>query len=119
MDVHGGYFYGHFSKLLIYRLAFLGFQGFLDSLIFENPKDFGLEAPSNTFQDNLNQARQKPLEERREAALEYFSWICEQKLIQVAASPERYYVDVLSQDRAKVRAGILAQEQKIQTNTTR
>jgi hypothetical protein len=31
-DVHGGYFQGQFSQQLIYRLAFLGFGGYLDSL---------------------------------------------------------------------------------------
>ncbi len=31
-DVHGGYFEGQFSQQLLYRLAFLGFRGYLDSL---------------------------------------------------------------------------------------
>ena len=31
-DVHGGYFEGQYSQLLLYRLAFLGFGGYLDSL---------------------------------------------------------------------------------------
>ncbi len=107
VDVHGGYFYGHFSKLLIYRLAFLGFQGLLDSIITQSPEEFDLKAPSNEFQDRLNQARQLPLQDRRQAALKYLSWICEQKRIQVAASPERYYVDILGSKRSKVRAGML------------
>ncbi|MEM6426559.1 MAG: alpha/beta hydrolase [Cyanobacteria bacterium P01_D01_bin.128] len=31
-DVHGGYFQGEFSQQLIYRIAFLGFTGYLKSL---------------------------------------------------------------------------------------
>ena len=31
-DVHGGYFQGDFCQLLLYRLAFLGFGGLMDSL---------------------------------------------------------------------------------------
>ena len=31
-DVHGGYFQGEFCQLLLYRLAFLGFGGLMDSL---------------------------------------------------------------------------------------
>lgn len=31
-DVHGGYFEGQFSQQLLYRLAFLGFSGYLDTL---------------------------------------------------------------------------------------
>jgi hypothetical protein len=31
-DVHGGYFEGQFSQQLMYRLAFLGFSGLLDTL---------------------------------------------------------------------------------------
>ncbi|MBE9140282.1 alpha/beta hydrolase [Nodosilinea sp. LEGE 07088] len=31
-DVHGGYFEGQFSQVLMYRLAFLGFEGYLHSL---------------------------------------------------------------------------------------
>ena len=36
VDVHGGYLHGTFSRVLIYRLASLGFGGLLDSL---NPGD--------------------------------------------------------------------------------
>ncbi|MGB3200308.1 MAG: alpha/beta hydrolase, partial [Nodosilinea sp.] len=31
-DVHGGYFEGQFSQQMLYRLAFLGFSGYLDTL---------------------------------------------------------------------------------------
>ncbi|HCF30665.1 MAG TPA: hypothetical protein DEV81_26510, partial [Cyanobacteria bacterium UBA11049] len=60
-DTHGGYFQGQFSQQLIYRLAFLGFGGFLDSL---NP-------------DN------------RTSALDELSQECRQSKIQVILSPER------------------------------
>lgn len=113
IDVHGGYFYGHLSNLLIYRLAFLGFQGLLDSLVFQPLIEWQHEgnAAQSDWQARLKQAEQMPPEQRRRVALEYFSWLCEQRKIQVAASPERYYVDVLGLNRAKVRAGILTQEQ--------
>ncbi len=114
IDVHGGYFYGRLSSLLIYRLAFLGFQGFLDSLVFQPPIDISGDTSeaARHWQTQLKQAEQMPLEQRRKLALECFSWLCETRKIQVAASPERYYVDVLGVDRAKVRAGILTREQK-------
>ncbi len=37
-DTHGGYFQGQFSQQAMYRLAFLGFSGFLDSLAEEHSK---------------------------------------------------------------------------------
>ncbi|MGH7998680.1 MAG: hypothetical protein ACREPR_04420, partial [Brasilonema sp.] len=109
IDVHGGYFYGQFSQLIIYRLAFVGFQGLLNSLILEPPSQFNLIAPPD-LQEKLNRSRELNTVEKQKIALEYFSWICEQKRIQVAASSERYYVDVLNEPREKVRGEILSQE---------
>ncbi|MBD2034756.1 alpha/beta hydrolase [Leptolyngbya sp. FACHB-321] len=113
VDVHGGYFYGRLSNLLIYRLAFLGFQGLLDSLVFQPLTEWhsDSDAAQVDWQTKLKRAEALPKAERREEALKYFSWLCEQRKIQVAASPERYYVDVLGCNRAKVRAGILTREQ--------
>ncbi len=113
VDVHGGYFYGRLSNLLIYRLAFLGFQGLLDSLVFQPLTEWHSDSDTAQadWQTRLKQAEALPQAERREEALKYFSWLCKQRKIQVAASPERYYVDVLGYNRAKVRAGILTQEQ--------
>ncbi|HEY9884077.1 MAG TPA: alpha/beta hydrolase, partial [Thermosynechococcaceae cyanobacterium] len=112
VDVHGGYFYGNLSNLLIYRLAFLGFQGLLDSLVFQPlPEWHSSSAAQADWQTKLKRAEVLPQAERRRVALDYFSWLCEQRKIQVAASPERYYVDVLGYNRAKVRAGILTREQ--------
>ena len=78
-DTHGGYFQGEFSQQLIYRLAFLGFGGFLDSL---DP-------------------------DSRTSALDYLSQECRQKKIQVILSPERYKVDILGGDREQVRKQML------------
>lgn len=80
VDTHGGYFQGQFSQQIMYRLAFLGFGGFLDSLNQEN----------------------------RQAALNYFSQKCRQKKIQVILSPERYKVDITGSDRQQVRRELLS-----------
>ncbi|MGB3300953.1 MAG: alpha/beta hydrolase, partial [Phormidesmis sp.] len=34
-NVHGGYFYGEYSRELIYRIAFLGFEGMLEAMAVE------------------------------------------------------------------------------------
>jgi len=119
VDVHGGYFYGRLSNLLIYRLAFLGFQGLLDSLVFQPPFEL---SPENgdlppALKANLQQAKQMPDEPRRKIALEGLSWLCERRKIQVAASPERYYVDVLGFKRGETRAQILTKGQRVKPTT--
>lgn len=78
-DTHGGYFQGQFSQQAIYRLAFLGFGGFLDSL---DQKD-------------------------RTSALDYLSQQCSQNKIQIILSPERYEVDILGRGRKRVRKEML------------
>jgi hypothetical protein len=78
-DTHGGYFQGQFSQQAIYRLAFLGFGGFLDSL---NQTD-------------------------RTSALDYLSQQCLQNKIQIILSPERYEVDILGRGRKGVRKAML------------
>lgn len=78
-DTHGGYFQGQFSQQAIYRLAFLGFDGFLDSLEQNNPM----------------------------IALDILSQKCYQHKIQMILSPERYEVDVLKRDREHVRREML------------
>lgn len=122
-DTHGGYFAGKFSKLLIYRLAFVGFQGLLDSLVQEPPETLGMPLlPPRDLSAELDRVRSAGTSdvsqpqllirqrEKRQAALKYLSWICEQKRIQVVASPERYQVDVLGRDRNEIREAILLQE---------
>jgi hypothetical protein len=106
-DVHGGYFYGHFSKLMIYRVAFMGFQEFLDSLLADTPSKFHLDVPPD-LQEKLNRKEELNSVERHKMALEYFSWICEQKLLQVALSSERYRVNVFDEPRQDIRYQILS-----------
>jgi hypothetical protein len=64
IDTHGGYFNGDFSKELIYKLAFFGFDSLLESYSSEAPKN-GIDT------------------------LSIFSNKCEEKQIQVVLSPER------------------------------
>ncbi|PSB25588.1 hypothetical protein [Stenomitos frigidus] len=114
VDVHGGYFYGRLSNLLIYRLAFLGFQGLLDSLVFQPPIELteSSDMPA-ALTAKLQQAKQLPDIDRRKIAVEALSWLCEKRKIQVAASPERYRVDVLGRPRGEARAKILTQAQPV------
>jgi uncharacterized integral membrane protein len=130
-DVHGGYFWGRFSKLLLYRLAFLGFGGLLDSLINTTPEELSVPYPlPDDLATELSKARSlpspnpaepivgmylpdpsnlTPAQERRRIALKYLSWLCQQKYIQVAVSSERYHVDVLGRQRDEVRVQITTQ----------
>lgn len=78
-DPHGGYFQGEFCQQAIYRLAFLGFGGFLDSLSQRN----------------------------RISALDELSQKCYQNKIQVIISPERYEVDILKREHEQVRKQML------------
>ena len=81
VDVHGGYFYGRLSNLLIYRLAFLGFQGLLDSLVFQPPIELSDDESGMPpdLKARLQQAQQLQLTdvERRTIAVECLSWLCE------------------------------------------
>lgn len=117
VDVHGGYANGKFNRRLMYRLAFVGFREFLDSLLVTPPQDLGIVEESllskrrqefQEFQDAVSQTKkyQTP-EQARQIALAYLSWIMEQKQIQTVLSPERFYVDVLGEERSKVRVEIL------------
>jgi hypothetical protein len=63
IDTHTGYFGGGFSQKAIYELAFLGFQGFLESLSIEG--------------DELEQ-------------INVFSQRCQEKQIQVILAPQIY-----------------------------
>lgn len=131
-DTHGGYFQGEFCQALMYRLAFFGLAGFLDSLIPEalttpvnQSKLTELEEIINqcerqclTIRQHANsevQEQLKRLEEElielrneqkilmRQSALFYLSEKCQNKKIQVILSPERYAVDILGRNRKKVR----------------
>lgn len=119
-DVHGGYFGGKFSQLLLYRLVFLGFAGLLDSLVQTSPEELGLQALPEDLRTELDQARNltAPIsdEKKRRAALKYLSWLCQQKRIQAAVSPERYQVDVLKRDQDNVRETMMLREKQIAPN---
>lgn len=114
-DVHGGYFHGEFAKLLMYRLAFVGFAGLLDSVLMLKPETcFIRNAPDSALQADLDRVLQldpiQDLQERRKVALRYFAWLCEQKQLQVAVSPERYQVDIMQNDRGVTRGAMLVEK---------
>jgi hypothetical protein len=136
-DVHGGYFQGSFTKLLMYRLAFVGFQGLLDSLVLMSPEEFGIKKPLpddlradvTRLQDRyradpasiatpslppyfLPPDQLASLQEKRRIALSYLSWLCAQRQIQVAVSPERYQADILGYNRSDVREVMLVEKAK-------
>lgn len=71
VDTHGGYFQGEFSKKTMYKLAFLGFKGLLNSV------------EGSTLSEQLKDLSEK----------------CERKQIQVVLAPERYEVDILGGER--------------------
>ena len=78
-NTHSGYFDGQFTQQVMYRLAFLGFGGFLDSLSQNN----------------------------RQSALDYLSQECDRRKIQVLLSSARYEVDILGCDREQIRREML------------
>lgn len=133
-DVHGGYFWGRFSKMVMYRLAFIGFQGLLDSIVLMTPDDdrlctrqplppelkadletipalnqqLGLTDPMQRIDPTVLPPDQLAiLQTKREIGLRYLSWLCDQKKIQVAVSPERYHADIQGRDRDETREMML------------
>jgi hypothetical protein len=91
IDVHGGYFDGKFSKDMIYKLAFSGFQALLKAPLGTKSVS---AASTNSTQNHLS-------------LLEAFSERCKERKIQVVFSPERFKVDILGNDRNEVRRQIL------------
>ncbi len=73
LDVHGGYFYGEYSRELIYRIAFLGFEGALKAIAAEDT--------TGCIKDT-------------QQSLDVFDQRCQDKGLQVYLSPLRYRVDV-------------------------
>jgi Alpha/beta hydrolase of unknown function (DUF900) len=106
VDVHGGYFLGHFSQRLIYRLAFLGFEGLLESFSTEF-----LQTPPSDLPDALRQTQstlnQLENAQKRLAILQYFDWSAKTKQIQIALSSERYYAYLLHKPAHVMRSSIL------------
>jgi len=75
-NVHGGYFDGKYSRELMYRIAFLGFEGVLKAIKQE----------AETRVDNA------------EGALDILDEALKEKGIEVYLSPLRYQVDVRGKD---------------------
>jgi hypothetical protein len=99
----------------MYRLAFVGFQGLLDSLILTEPKSLGISTPlPEPLNTDLTRVRETAAskKEKRWVALNYLSWLCAQKQLQVALSPERYKVDVEGLGRQDAREKMLLQKVK-------
>lgn len=83
-DVHGGYFQGEFSQQLLYRIAFLGFKGYLRSLHSD---------PAYAFDPHTVLSR---LHEQ-----------FKQKGIQGFLSPMRYRVDIQGQHVKEAKKDML------------
>lgn len=94
-DVHGGYFKGVYSRQLIYRIAFLGFEGTLQAIAAE------------ITSDTISPEKISPEKISREQALEAFSGRCMEKGIEVYLSPLRYRVDVQGAALAAAREEML------------
>lgn len=135
LDTHGGYFKGKYSKTLIYRLAFLSFGGFLDSLADEavlSPEqqaeidvevgkiatDCELKRHALESAPNLSSQQQQQLTRLRSLnadslrhrliSLYVLGQQCDRKGIQILLSPERYQVDVVQQtSRSQFRQRVL------------
>ena len=128
-DTHGAYFNGEFSRHLIYRLAFLGFGGLLDSLVPEEQARLTeiqqriarcqqvyadlLQNRSDHSEEEVERAKQElerqqeRLKDIRLAALSEMHQTCEDKAIQVLLAPEQYEVEIAGRSRPKVRREIL------------
>ncbi|MEM9152163.1 MAG: alpha/beta hydrolase [Cyanobacteria bacterium P01_F01_bin.3] len=75
LDVHGGYFHGEYSRELMYRLAFIGFEEMLQAVAQNSQADYWPEY-------------------QPEESLNLFDQQCANKGIQVYLSPLRYRVNV-------------------------
>lgn len=93
-DVHGGYFQGEYSRELIYRIAFLGFDGTLKAIATKTNSAL----PASTSPHcSLNP----------EDSLTALSRRCLDKGIQVYLSPLRYRVEVQGENLAKAKQEML------------
>jgi hypothetical protein len=128
-DTHSAYFEGVFLRHVIYRLAFLGLGGLLDSLIPEAQQELAeiQQQIAQCQQEYLNVLRQNTdnnveelervkqelaqqqerLHDIRLAALAVLDQECHQKELQVLLSPEQYEVEIAGRDRPQVRREIL------------
>ncbi|MEM6448782.1 MAG: alpha/beta hydrolase [Cyanobacteria bacterium P01_D01_bin.105] len=95
LNCHGGYFQGEFTRELMYRLVFLGFEETLKAIA----KDTADKLHPETITSNQYEALQQ-LHER-----------CMAKGIQVYLSPLRYRVDVQGANVREAKAEMLAMVQ--------
>ena len=84
LDVHGGYFQGDFTQAMIYRIAFLGFTGYLKTLD---------DDPNMAFDPHV--------------ALSKLHMQCRTLGIQSFLSPIRYRVDIQEEDIADNKQELL------------
>jgi hypothetical protein len=134
IDVHGGYFYGEFTRRTIYQLAFVGFQNFLATLESDTFSEQLLQADGkidpqikqeiadlhskvNLLKQDLNgssdpaSSEQKAVKQKlKELRFQLFSKYCYVRSIQVAFSPIRYQLDILERDPDVVESQIKAVE---------
>ncbi|MEL6551913.1 MAG: hypothetical protein AAFQ63_00430 [Cyanobacteria bacterium J06621_11] len=80
LDVHGGYFQGEYSRQLMYRLVFLGFEDMLKATAAECSDEVAIAPESSPHYP--------------EKSLDMFNQNCIEKGIEVYLSPLRYRVDV-------------------------
>ncbi|MBD2327384.1 alpha/beta hydrolase [Alkalinema sp. FACHB-956] len=96
VDPHGGYIFSadaRFTKRLIYGLACLGWQGFLESLQQEAAFPEVLVQVQQDYPD-LKEPQQHWL-----ASLQVLNILCEARGLQVLLSPERYQSDIMGHPR--------------------
>lgn len=92
-NVHGGYFYGEYSRKLIYRIAFLGFEGMLDAIAAE-ALDYSSEQVPKRKPDRKLERNSENRIEKKQQILQAFHLECREKGLQAYLSPLRYRVDV-------------------------
>lgn len=117
------------SRYLIFRVAFLGFGGLLDSLVPEEQATLAetqqqiaqcqqvyaalLQNRSHKSAEEVERARQElkrqqdRLKDIRLAALSVLNQCCEDRTIQVLLAPEQYEVEINGRPRPQVRREIL------------
>lgn len=91
LNCHGGYFQGEFTRDLMYRLVFLGFEETLNAIANETA---AIGQPTPATQQDSGQQDSGQQDSGQYAALEKLHERCMEKGIQVYLSPLRYRVDV-------------------------
>ncbi len=105
LDVHGGYFHGQYSRQLIYRLAFVGFEDMLlavsdESNKRENNQEITID---NIAEDSIVEETVEVSPNQREQKLTLFDQLCMEKGIQIYLSPLRYRVDVQGAEMSEAK----------------